>query len=73
MESVATRLPLAFGVKAIVTWQLLFAGRITPLQPSLDIAKSAALAPEILAEILVSDAFPLFERVATAVALPGID
>jgi hypothetical protein len=51
---------------------LLFAGNITPLHPSDEIAKSAALVPETLAEIFVRDAFPLFERVATAVALPGI-
>ena len=63
---------MAFGVKAIVTRQLLFAGRITPLQPSDEIAKSPALAPEMLAEILDREAFPLFERVATAAVLPGI-
>jgi hypothetical protein len=72
IESIAWRLPLAFGVKTIVTRQLLFAGRITPLHPSDEIAKSAAFVPEMLAEIFVREAFPLFERVATAVALPGI-
>jgi hypothetical protein len=73
IESVAWRLPWAFGVKAIVTRQLLFAGRITPLHPFDEIAKSAALAPEMLAAIFVRDAFPLLERVAIDVLLPGID
>jgi hypothetical protein len=63
---------LAFGVKAIETRQLLFAGSSIPVQPSLDIAKSPALVPEILANILVKDAFPLFVRVTTPTALPGI-
>jgi hypothetical protein len=58
-------------VKAIVTRQLLLAGRITPLQPSDEIAKSPVLVPETLADILEREAFPLFERVATAVVLPG--
>jgi hypothetical protein len=64
---------LAFGEKVMVTRQLLFAGRVTPVQPSDEIAKSPALVPEILAEIFAREAFPLFVSVAATVALPGID
>jgi len=73
IERVATRLPLAFGEKETVSRQLLFAGRMTPEQPSDEREKSPAFAPEMLAEILEREAFPLFVSVATAVELPGID
>jgi hypothetical protein len=45
IERVAAREPFAFGEKVIETEQLLFAGRITPVQPSLEIVKSPALLP----------------------------
>jgi len=71
-ESEAIRLPLAFGEKETAIKQLLFAGRTTPLHPSDEIAKSPMLVPVMLAEIVEREAFPLFERVATAVVIPGI-
>jgi hypothetical protein len=73
IESVDCRLPLAFGEKVIVTKQLLFAGRITPLHPSDEIEKSPAFVPEMLAEMLEREAFPVFVSIATSVELPGID
>jgi hypothetical protein len=63
---------LAFGEKDTDTRQLLFAGSVTPLQPSDEIEKSPALVPEILAAMLEREAFPLFVRVAISVELPGI-
>jgi len=62
---------VAFGEKETVTRQLLLAGSVAPLQPSLDIAKSPALEPEMLAEILDRDAFPLFVRVAVPLGVLG--
>ena len=73
IERVAVRLPAAFGEKPIATWQLLFAGRITPLQPSDETEKSPAFVPEIPTDIFVRVAFPLFVKVAAAVLLLGID
>jgi hypothetical protein len=73
IERVAVRFPFPLGEKDTVTRQLLLAGSITPLQPSDEIEKSPALVPEMLAEILEREAFPLFVRVATPVVLPGID
>jgi len=73
IESVAARFPFACGEKEMLTRQLLFAGSVTPLQPSDEIAKSPGLVPEILAAMLERDAFPLFVSVATSVELPGID
>ena len=57
----------------MVTKQLLLAGKVAPVQPSDEIAKSPALVPEILAEMFEREAFPLLVSVATAVELPGID
>ena len=67
---VASRVPVAFGEKATVTRQLLSGGSVAVLQPSLDIAKSPALEPEMLAEILDRGAFPLFVSVAVATGPP---
>lgn len=73
IESVAARFPFAFGEKDTVTRQLLFAGSTTPLHLSDEIEKSPAFVPEMLAEMLEREAFPLFVSVATSVELPGID
>jgi len=71
IERVAIRVPAALGENVIITRQLLLAGSVAPLQPSLVIAKSPALEPEMLAEILVKAALPLFVSVAVAAVLPG--
>jgi hypothetical protein len=72
MESVAAREPFAFGEKVIETEQLLFAGRITPVQPSAEIVKSPALLPEIAVDMFARFALPLLVRVAVPTVLPGI-
>jgi hypothetical protein len=73
IERVAAREPFAFGEKVIETEQLLFAGRITPVQPSLEIVKSPALLPEIPVAMFDRFALPLLLSVATPTALPGIN
>ena len=73
IESVAARFPFAFGEKDTVTGQLLLAGSTTPLHPSDEIEKSPAFVPEMLAEMLEREAFPVFVSIATSVELPGID
>jgi hypothetical protein len=62
---------VAFGENAIVIRQLLFGESVAPLQPSLDMAKSPALIPEMVAEMLDRGAFPMFVRVAVALDAPG--
>ena len=56
--------PLLLGENETVIRQLLFAGKVLPLQPSLAIEKSAEFVPEIVATMPDSGALPVLVRVA---------
>ena len=62
-ERVAVLTALVPGEKATVIRQLLFGGKVDPLQLSLPMEKSAELVPAIVAAMLDSGALPVFVRV----------
>jgi hypothetical protein len=59
--------PTPVGENATVIWQVLFGGRIMPLQLSVKIVKSPALVPAMLTEMFASGAAPVLARVADAI------
>jgi hypothetical protein len=62
--TVAVLAPAAPGANDIVIRQLLFTGRVVPLQPSFTIEKSAAFKPAMVASIPLSAALPRFVTVS---------